>query len=246
MRPIGSAAARPAASAPGTEPMSPSASAALPRTVGEASASAAVSAARRRCVGDEAERERRHLAHFRIASASAPVSGHPLRETDAAHRHRRTPAHARLGIGDEGSRCYRRRSGRLGATAARRGNRNRWRALNRSTRWSSSWSIHAIFCWNVVVGPLTAAGALAQSRGGSPARIKAAAPSIERPGHSGSEGRKKSVSRSYDCGDAPAEIDVHDDGCHLETVRRDGSGREPSGSGTMLSRSHRAFDYTSP
>ena len=39
------------------------------------------------------------------------------------------------------------------------------------------------------------------------------------------------MSRSYDCGDAPAEIDVHDDGCHLESVRREGSVASRSAAG---------------
>jgi len=56
----------------------------------------------RAAVTDQAERERRHLAHFRIGIVQQRrEQRHALREPDTPDRERRSTAHTRLGIGQQ-------------------------------------------------------------------------------------------------------------------------------------------------
>ena len=111
---IASAAAARRLRRPGGSPISPSASAARPRTSGDASASAVVERRGGRCIPDQAERECGHLANLRIGIRERTGERlHTLRQPDAPDRHRGSPADARLRVGDEG--CEIRRDGGGGA-----------------------------------------------------------------------------------------------------------------------------------
>ena len=96
---------RPIASASRASPMRPSASAALPCTSGDGSASAAVERLARAGVADEAERERRHLPDLGLRIAEqADERIDAFGEADAADRERRAPAHARFLVRQQAQR----------------------------------------------------------------------------------------------------------------------------------------------
>ena len=104
------AAVRATASAAAGSPISPSASAALPFTMGAGSSRAATSPSRALLSPSKPERKRRHLPHFRIGiGEQGDERRHALPQTNAADRQRGTPAHACFAVTQQ---AYEIRSGR--------------------------------------------------------------------------------------------------------------------------------------